>query len=203
MVKRIRVFRVDAALEKYDRRLPAIKRRLERLNKNSPDFMRQFAERSKKVIRPMMRAIGEHLKNRGHGCRIENYHAHYAEERKYRAGITMIIHPRGQKPYGQGLLASPSISFFADSRGRMVWVYVCEQFSGYGNAPILVDSLDLASLDIHAVERKIVDALDGIFDPQDFTPADMEIRRDLDTKTLVERSLAEQREMHRRGRAPK
>jgi hypothetical protein len=173
MIKKTRESRVNEAAKKYAVRLEEFQRRHVVLEKEGIKFLRQFAERRDKAIRPALRRVGEQLKSFGHDYRISFYTPSSQAEGKGRDGIIMAIHPRDLPHYGEGIMATTSISFLADSLNQRIWLYACPLLSARGSVPRLVGEYSLPDLvNTYDVERHIVDALEVILDPGDLTIQD-------------------------------
>ena len=149
--------------DKYDKKQSEVRQEAEKVKTEHEVFLDAFEATSTEVIRPTMEALGEIIKNRGHGFEItQGKESQDDKGRTVAAQVKMQIHPNGKRPsYGQH--DCPSLTFFAGTYKNEVWSHVSTMMPGRGGSAGKRNEYKLENITSEVVEKEIIHLLNECF----------------------------------------
>ena len=155
--------KLEKIFDMYDKKKNEAHQKAEKVKTEHEVFLDTFEVTITEVIRPTMEALGELIKNRGHGIEITQGKESMDDKgRTAAAQVKIQIHPNGKRPsYGQH--DCPSLTFFAGTYNNEIWSHVSSMMPGRGGSAGKRNEYNLESLSSEAVEKEIIHLLNECF----------------------------------------
>lgn len=155
---------LDNILNQYDEKQTEIQKIKNREQTEEEKFLDEFKRIRRETIRPVFESIAEQLKERGHGCDIEERDDETdAKGRKLSPAIMMKIYPSSVKRSEYREDSTPRIGFFPQVSSRQIYTHVSTMQPNRGGSAGARDYISINDVDADIVEQHVLKAIGDIF----------------------------------------